>query len=211
MGFTMILSEVITLAKSAELKQLAIKTDDITVLGFANLGILELHKRFKLIQQEATITMVDGVSDYLIDGSDANVTIDLSEYDILTVDEVYNHDDDQLMLNGFGTDSVKHRSYNKIGIPDSLLVAGETVKVVYRAAPKTIVDVAATLPLPRQFTEALLHYIGYRAHSSLYGDTKTENNTHYMRFDKSCRLITAQNLYNSDSMETDKFERRGFV
>ena len=68
----------------------------------------------------------------------------------------------------------------------------------------------ATLPVPLQLTEALLHYIGYRAHGAMNGSIEAETNTHYQRFEASCQRAIAQGMYTSDSLEMHR-DMKGFV
>jgi hypothetical protein len=59
--------------------------------------------------------------------------------------------------------------------------------------------------------EALLHYIGYRAHGSINGNVNQENNTHYMRFDKSCNLL-AREGYAVEVLTPERaIEAKGFI
>ena len=48
----MTIRQVIDLAKSSELTGLPVASKDETVLGFINLGVLELYKRFTLKVEE---------------------------------------------------------------------------------------------------------------------------------------------------------------
>lgn len=203
-------SQAIALLAEAELKQLAVRKDKEAVLGFINLGILEIHKRFNLWQDEALITMVDGVSTYKLDGLDTNVTINLSDHDVLMVDEVYAPDGTQLGLN----DS---EDPNGVWTPQMHVIeilapitTGDT-SVIYRASPSFLTNEKQKIPIPSQLFEALFHYVGYRGHGSIKGDIKSENNTHYMRFTASCDLVESNGLVTQDSVHAHKFYDRGFV
>ena len=208
------ISDVISLAKNAELKQLAVSEseDDTAILGFLNLGVLEIHKRFPLIQSKAVITVVEGKTLYSLDGTDTDVTVNLSRNSLLMVDEVHDENSNELGLNDeedcFG---VFTPEYNVIEIPSGTLEFTKTITVVYRAAPNFYTTESTTISLPPQFLECLLHYIGYRGHSSLRGDTKFENNAHYIRFEKSIATIESKGLFTEESLASNKFEKRGFV
>ncbi len=208
----MIVSELIALAQNAELKQLGIKDNPDAILGYINLGILEVHKRFNLIQQQAIITMVAGVNEYTLDVSDPNVNMNLRDNTFLMVDDAYDYDGCQLHINDeTEVYSVFTPSYNLLEIPDNVLTPTANMNIIYRAAPAFLTVHTDVVPLPLQFFEALLHYVGYRGHASLRGDIKAENNTHYQRFEASCNQIKADGLYNGDSLKSHKFEQRGFV
>ena len=203
-------STAIDLLSNAELKQLAIKDDKVAILGYINSGILEIYKRFNLWEDEAIINMVLGILIYDLDGVDVNVTIDLSDHEFLMIEEIYDQAGLLLTLNDqmdtFGASTPK---YNRIELFKE--TAGETFSVIYRAAPLFLTHEKATIPLPPQFNEALFHYVGYRAHGAVKGDIKSENNTHYLRFEQSCTRIKKEGLFNQDDLVSYKFEDRGFV
>jgi len=127
-------STAIDLLSNAELKQLAIKDDKVAILGYINSGILEIYKRFNLWEDEAIINMVLGVLIYDLDGVDVNVTIDLSDHEFLMIEEIYDQAGLLLTLNDqmdtFGASTPK---YNRIELFQE--TAGETLSVIYRAAP----------------------------------------------------------------------------
>ena len=208
----MLVSEIIDLAQNAELKQLAVKSDPVAIRGYINMGILEIHKRFNLIQQQAIINMVDGVNEYMLDGNDVNVQMNLGNNSYLMIDEAYDYDGEQLYINDENEIcSISTPAFNKVEVPDTVLTPTQSLNLIYRAAPAFLTADTDAIPLPPQFFEALLHYIGYRGHSSLRGDREYENNTHYMRFENSCNQIKADGLYIDDSLKSHKFENRGFV
>ena len=95
----MLVSEAITLLRSSELKQLGLKTQVSDILGYINFGILEIYKRFNLWEAEAVITQVDAVDTYKLDGIDANVTIDLSDHNLLMIDRIYDSEDLLYIIN----------------------------------------------------------------------------------------------------------------
>ena len=202
--------EAIDMVQEAELKQLAVKDDKVAIRGFINLGVLEIHKRFVLWQAEAVINMVDGVNSYTLDGTDPNVTMDLTDHDLLMIDEVYDYDGQLMTINEendpFGVATPR---YNVLEVPEE--TDGQQLSVIYRGSPKFLTHEKAEIQLPPQFYEALFNYIGYRGHGSLKGDIKSENNTHYMRFEQSCDRIKMEGLYTEDSLHSTKFEDRGFV
>lgn len=220
----MLVETAIDILKEAELKQLEIKNDKPAVLGYINSAILEIYKRFNLWEEEAVITIVDGTVNYVLDGVDANVAMDLSDHNYLFVEQVWLEpdatveeevEDCLLTLNDRrdpnGVDTPK---YNRVKIhvhPDSVLLDARTLKVVYRAAPIALLSEKAAIPLPPQFDECLYSYVGYRGHGSVTGDEKTENNTHYKRFVASCNQVVFQGLYIQDDLASNKFEQRGFV
>jgi|TARA_R110000851_G_scaffold316013_2_gene478876 hypothetical protein len=206
--------EIIELALNSELKQLKIGQEPLTVLGYLNMGILEIHKRFNLIQQEAILTMVADKVSYFLDGTDTDVAIDLSRNSFLKVDEIYDYDGQLLLLNDEMTaSSLSTPEYNVIDIPSVAATPTQALSIIYRATPNFLLSVKAVIPLPLQFTEALLCYIGYRAHGSLKtGDRQAPgDDKYYKKFVNSCNQIKADGMVVQDSLKCHKFDIRGFV
>ena len=206
----MLISEAITLLQNAQLKQLGIKTDTSAIIGYINLAVLEIYKRFNLRQDEAVITMATDVTQYTLDGIDANVAIDFSDHQFLLIDEVYEETGELMSLNDekdpYGVTTPR---YNVIEVAE--VVVGQQISVIYRSAPLFSTLVSDTILVPPQFFEALFNYVGFQAHSSVKGDMKSENNTHYLRFEESCNKISALGLVNHDDMVSYAFELRGFA
>lgn len=211
----MIISTAIDLLVESELKQLSVKNDKTAIRGFINSGILEIYKRFNLWEVEAVITMVAGTQLYTLDGNDSNVSIDLSDHDFLMIEEVWlvsddDLDDKKLSLNDkLDKDGVLTPKYNQVNVTTE--IDTRLLTVIYRASPKFLTNEKADIPLPPQFNEALFNYVGYRGHGSVKGDIKSENNTHYMRFEASCSRVKLEGLYNQDTLASNKFDSRGFV
>ena len=203
-------SQAIEILNNSELKQLGIKEDKESILSYINMGIVELHKRFDLWEETAVVNMVAGVNKYTINGQDTNVVLDNTDHEFIMINSIFDKEDEKIEINLQKSDyKIKVQRYNviKIGNP----VAGDTLEVNYRAAPKFLTFEKQDIPLPPQYFEALFHYVGYRAHASVDGDIKAENNTHFMRFDQRCKRIAIQGLQNEDSMQIFKLEERGFV
>lgn len=204
----MLVNEAIELLQKAELHQLSIKDDEKAIIGFINLGIVELHKRFNLWEETAVITTAEGKSSYSLDGTDTDVVFEEQDaHEILFVIDA--EDEDGVSLIDNIEPKVKVPRHSKIRVSD--MDTGSTITVSYRACPPYLKNQRSTIPLPFQFTEALFHYVGYRAHGSLRGDIKAENNTHYMRFEQSCAQIEAEGLYNQKSLESSKLYKNGFA
>ncbi len=206
-------NDATTILQNTELKQVKSKTVDKVILSFINMGILELYKRFDLWREQALITLTLGTTTYTLDGTDANVSMDLSDHTLLVVTQILDEDRTPQLLNDDRNESSLFTPvYNKVVTPEpDEDTDGTTLKVVYRAAPFFLVHQKQEIPLPPQFFEALFYYVGYRAHNSVKGDIKSENNVHYMRFDSSCQNIIFNGLTIVDEMQSIKFESRGYV
>lgn len=203
------LQDVIDLAKSGELKQLSVKDDSADVIGFVNLGLIELYKRFKLRTEEYMIALQEGVTIYTMPVDFMNIIAAYDEVpegvDDLIVPIPVNMENDPFSINTV--------SYNQIQIP--VTTNGAYISIIYSVKPTylTVMDLEEELPIPDSLVEALLHYIGYRGHGSVDGNIQSENNTHYQRFERSC--LKAEQLgvvIAHDGLDmTLRFKDRGFV
>jgi hypothetical protein len=200
------ISEAVDLLAESELKQLKVKENKKAVMGFINFGILELYKRFVLWQGEAILTMADGVTEYKLDGIDANVSIDLSDNTFLHLDEVYDEDGESLSINDESDPmGVATPRWNVVEIPPVGLTVGAELSLIYRAAPKFLTHEKQEIPLPPQMFEALFLYVGFRGHSGVKNNPQTENNQHYKKFERSCDRVKYEGLFTEDSLNSSKF------
>lgn len=204
----MLVSEAIDIIVGAELKQLAVKDDKPAIINYINLGILELYKRFDIYTEEAIITLVNGTTSYTLNGLDDNVSMG-NDHEFMTITSCVDQDGEPVTINDtndlFGVETV---NYNKLKFKSSNI--STTVIAEYRAAPSFVLHEKANIPLPPQMFEALFHYVGYRGHGAVKGDIKSENNTHYMRFNQSCKRISIEGLVNKEELSSNSFTLRGF-
>ena len=205
----MLTSQVITLAQSGELAQLAVRNNETTIMGFINLGMLELYKRFPLKQEEAIITLTLGKTRYTLDGTDTDVQMQ-SANNFLVISQCYDEDGDIVRINDESDPlGVMTPIYNVVEVPN--IVQDEKLSVIYRTSPEFVTATTDNLLLPPQLLEALLLYVGFRGHGTISSDLKLENNTHYIRFEQSCQRVSTEGLVSPDDMQSYTFESRGFV
>lgn len=204
----MTIEQVIELAKVSELNGLAVANNTTAILGFLNLGMLELYKRFSLKVEETIVELQDMVDVYTMPSNYMWIVAAYGEVDIRsneTVNELpINEEDNPLSINTVG--------WNKIQVP--LSVTGAYVSVIYVARPEMYLeaDLDVEVDLPPQMLEPLLAYIGYRANATIDSGVQTEDNAWYIRFDSSCNKIRQESMINSDDMfMTNRLSKRGFV
>lgn len=207
-GEIMTVGQVIELAKSSELNGLPIANRDDVILGFLNLGVLELHKRFALKNEEYVIALEDGVDLYKMPADFMWAVAAYGEVDIRSTEVVnqlpINEEDNPLSINSVG--------WNTLQVP--VAVAGAYISIIYVASPVTytIDDMDTELDLPPQMVEALLAYIGYKGNSTIDSGVQTEDNAWYMRFENSCGKLREYSMLTSDDMYMNKrLSTRGFV
>jgi len=207
----MTVQEVINLAKAGELKQLSIKEDNNVLLGFVNMGILELYKRFPLEEAEAILWLTRGKTEYKLDGTDEDVHMDANKK-VLMITKAFDEQGDSVAINDPDYKNIlgiNTPTYNTVEVP--YIEEDEYMSIMYRVTPKFLTSVAEEVPIPPQLLEALLNYIGYRGHGSVNGELKTENQSHYIRFDNSCKRVVLEGLIQPELIPSNKFEARGFV
>ncbi len=214
-------NEVIALARVGELSKLsiAIKDDNTVLFGFINLGLVELYKRFPLKNDEAIVTLRDGKTIYKLDGTDPDVSMGEPFMYLLGAYEDGTDNDFSASVLSLPINeedniySVNSISYNSIQIP--LVTTGAYISLIYVAKPTkvTALTLNEELDLPDQMIEALLHYIGYRAHGAMDANIQTESNTHYMRFEASCNKLKelGVGIAPDDVSMNSRISMKGFV
>lgn len=205
----MIIQDVIDLAKYSELGNTAIKDNDAAIILFMNSGILELYKRFPLKIEEHVIALAEGTTIYTLP---TDVLYVLSAYGeapegvdtpppILPINEEDN------------VYSIFLPNHTQVQIP--LSNDGAFVSILYVTKPPryTVEDLDLELDLPEALIEPLTHYIGYKAHLGIKGGPETETNTHYLRFDRSCKKARELGVaYPMDSWAmSNRMYEKGFV
>ena len=204
----MTVRQVIDLAKASELAGLPAASKDETVLGFINLGVLELYKRFTLSVEEWIIALEDGQSYYTAPEDFMWIIAAYGEVGMDSVQEVnvlpVNEEDNPLSINTVG--------WNKVQVP--LSVTGAYVSIIYAATPEvySVTDMDKTVNIPPQMIEALLAYIGWRANSTIDTGIQTEDTVWYNRFESSCSRLEVKGFINANDMVmTNRLNMRGFV
>lgn len=95
------------------------------------------------------------------------------------------------------------------------VTTGAVVSLIYVATPDKIspASLDVEIPVPEQFVEALLHYMGYRAHESMDGNTQAASNTYYAKFEKACdKLQTLGVGIAPDDLDMlNRIKSRGFI
>ena len=204
----MTVGQVIDLAKVSELNGLGIANNDAAIVGFINLGMLELYKRFALKYEEYLITLDENISTYTMPSDFMWIYAAYGDLDARSGDFVnllpINKEDDPISINT--------TSWNKIQVPVN--TGGAHISIIYVAKPTiyTMDDINEEVDLPPQMIEVLLAYIGYRGNATIDSGVQTEDNIWYVRFDTWCNKLRQESMLNSDDMYmNDRLGNRGFV
>lgn len=202
----MTVRQIADLAKNSELNGIALANRDEAVIGFMNLGILELYKRFQLKVEEYVITLVEGQDIYSMPSNYMWIVAAYGEVDIRSTETVnelpINEEDNPLSINTVG--------WNKVQIPVS--VAGAYVSIIYVAQPETYEMSDIEVDLPPQMIDALLAFIGYKANAAIDSGVQTEDSAWYQRFEHACDKLREYGMVNGDDMYMNqRITTRGFV
>lgn len=206
----MITQDVINLIKYGEVTNLAIKNDTAALLSFINMGVMELYKRFPL-----------NVEEHIVDLEDNTVNYDLP-LDFMYPLEAYgevpensqNPSAPRISINDSDDPySIFFPNYSQVQIP--LVSSGDYVSIIYvtKPIPLTEADLNTDIGIPDTLIEALIYYVGFRAHTGIRSDGQSENNMHWIRFDQSCKKARELGVaYPLDSWTmVDRLQNRGFV
>ena len=198
------------LAQSSLAKKL-LSTDSTQVeaaervfVSYLNQGLIELFKRFDLRLEEVQIPTF------------ANQTLyPIADPLLNSIAAVFSETGDEYPLNiDDDINSVSTPSYNVIQVPNPS--DGSVIFVIYHSAPDRLVwsaDMSAVLvPVPPVLLEAILYYIGFKAHASVDAKLDAESNSFYQRFEVSCKNIIKLGSLTRDSLQAGtKLEDNGFV
>lgn len=214
----MTLQNVIDLAKNGPLKNVAVKNDIDAVIGYINLGLIELYKRFPIDTEEVIITLGqdgDTENDYTMISDTVYQMPDNFMYLIAAYEEV---DDSSLITtkqvpineeeNPYSINTI---SWNKLQVP--VATDGSYLSLIYASSPQYFTEAETTeiVPLPMQLIEPLLAYLGYQGHASVSA-AENENNVHYQRFEMSCNKVKELGIFTTDDLDmSGKWETGGFV
>jgi hypothetical protein len=194
--------------------------------------MIELYKRFRLSTKEYIIALVDAQIEYTLPDDCMWLISAYGEVPENTNFSTYelsiNNEDDPLSVNTVG--------WNSVQVPITL--TGSYISLIYAAGPavtsyarvETVVGgvtisagsywamvngvatVSNILPIPVQFIEPLLHYIGYRSYGAMNGSIEAENSTHYTRFDASCKRIEQMGMITNDNLDMHyRVHDKGYV
>jgi hypothetical protein len=179
------------------------------LISYLNEANLELHKHFGLIQKELVLTDV------------TNNSLHSVPVDFLYAISAEFNDGTEVAINNERTNFVDKVDYNVsllFPAPFKILVKGtdnlkrDDISVVYVSTPPVLTLTTQFVDLPQVYNEALYNYVAYKAHASIKGDMKEENNTYYLRYQASLKNIRLLGMTNSDNLDSNvKLTDRGFV
>lgn len=179
-------------------------------IKYINLANIEVHKRFYLVRKE-----------YEIDNPLAGEEYKLPPTFLVPITAYYTEDGEEVAI-----DSVHKNIISGVDTAVSLLfpepfvvkVKGTDEKersqiiLEYAASPKEATKASSDLGISNAYLEAILNYAAYKAHSSVNGDIKAENNTYLQRYERACKQIENSSMTSNTGIDQNtKLEDNGFV
>lgn len=213
----MTIQQLINLAKSGKLRNIKVPDETNSILGYINLGLIELYKRFPLRVEEALVTLRDGKVEYKLDHTDPDVSMP-TDADFMWIAAIY-----QEVPEGYtkpysivpmneedNPESVQTVNWNTIQVP--VVTNGAYLSIIYVAAPKyyTTDELDENIPVPPQMIEPLLEYIAFQAYVAA-DDSDSGYDRYYGRFETSCGRIEQRGMFNTDDLSMYERNLKGFV
>lgn len=203
------LQEVIDIAKNSELNTLAVRSNDTAIVGFINLGLIELYSIFALRTEEYVIALQNGVTVYDLPQDFMYLTAAYGEVPAGSSEESA-----ALPINEENNPfSVNTINFSQVQIPLSSL--GEYVSIMYVPKPTklSVNDLTVEVPIPDQLVQPLLAFIGYKGHGAIRSDGQGEADVYYLRFKRTCDEIKklGTGITPDDYSMVGRVSDRGFV
>lgn len=194
-----------------------------------NDGLLRLHTKFILIENELVIEQREDVTSYIIDKaySVSQAAVPPNDYirdtvelpytnDLIKILSVWETGATQLPLNDANhDDSLYTPKFNVLQVPDP--VVGAPLYVLYQARHVELASSGAgyldqLINLPDVLIEGLEAFVAYKVYQGMNGQEHAVKAADYLTtFDRICVEVTAKDLVNSSMSNTNtKFEQRGF-
>lgn len=146
------IEEVLDLAKNGDLKNIAVGKDNASIIGFINLGVIELYKRLLLKTEEVIITIGDATQaggivnglqqvTYINDTTyemPSNFMSIVAAYGEIPVGSADSYNNLIPINEEENNQSILTISYNQIQIPTA--TTGANVSIIYTASPSMILS-----------------------------------------------------------------------
>ncbi|MFP3556434.1 hypothetical protein SB861_37825 [Paraburkholderia sp. SIMBA_049] len=199
------------------------------IIRFANEGLLKLHTRFILKQNDVLVEMVEWITSYhlLLKFAESQQGISQQRHlyikdlweepfqeDVIRILNVFDSNGCELPLNDEGNEhSVFTPQGNLLQVPHP--IEGMALSIGYQAkhVPLTLADLEQEIELPEVLMPALRAWVAWRA----FGQLNTQESQgiamgHRAAFDDACNEVTAQDLVSTSQSQTNnRFQRNGWI
>jgi hypothetical protein len=181
-------------------------------INYINLANLALHKRYHLLKKTIELDRPADGEEYPLP-SDFLVPVEAyyqSDFCPVTI-----RDDYVKVVDGIDTAvSILRPEPFKVIIKgtDQEIPVRTLILLKYAAAPRKATTPSVDLKISEVYTESLLNYAAFKAHSTISGDIKDENNTYYLRYEAACRQLVTSGMGPNNEIDTNtKLTDNGFV
>jgi hypothetical protein len=203
------------------------------ILGYVNSGLLRLHSKFLVREQELILRLISGKTNYVIDRKFSQSGHKLGSLDPIYIMDILNpYQSDWIKALGVtdqrGCDLKLNDTENPCSIftPRPSLVQvprgldGHSLSINYQAKHPTLVhkedgsiDLSQEIDLPEAFHEPLLSFVASKVFSHMNTNESTmKSQEHYAQFNMLCNEIVDNDLVGSTiSITNTNFERKGWV
>ena len=187
-------------------------TNQNKLINYINLANLALHKRFHLVKKTYELDNPLNEEEFSLPG---DFLAPLYAYYTSDFDPVTIKDDSVKLVNKVDTAvSILINEPFKATIKGTDTETPKRTQILlkYAAATKKAKSSITDLKISEVYTEALINYAAYKAHSAVSGNMQDENNTYFMRYESSCKQLINSGMWGNNEIETKtKLEDNGFV
>lgn len=210
------LNEIFDHLSFGEFRQLGIADPDrggvheenrYQLISHINLALTDLHRRFFLRQGRASVYVVAGLREYVVDGEG-----------LLKIEQVYDARGCELPLNDVGDPcSLITTRYNTLQVPASM--PATTLSVVYRAGHETLDQKDAAknpdrveVELPPSHLWPLLLFVASRYFTPMGASEAIHDGNNYAaKYEAACQQLQDGGFELGHSPEDSRFVRNGWV
>jgi len=237
------LKDIFSLLASGEFSNMAIAKDAQgnideaeygKIINHINLALIELYKRFKLLEEELVLCADPAVLTYRLrpEYMAAPGSTTLARYieqpadsdgtiNIIEIKDVFDEDNQRIQLNNrYFLPAIKQKSVDTLKITG--LIAPQKFSVVYQAYPSLIKLTNSfdlnlyQLAIPPTIVEPLLFYVASRVYKPIGANNSTANAdksaSYEQKYELACQKLTLFGLETDDNdQDMDRFTNQGWV
>jgi hypothetical protein len=202
------------------------------VATLTNLGIVEIYKRFKLLENELSLHIDPSVTNYYLRSNRvaplANITTEQYIEEVTDVDGFLNI----IKVTGaYDSSGTEIRLKTRSSIPTIMEVASDvlqitnieiadTLSITYQSYPTKIISEDLDpeyyeLNIPEYIVDPLVSYIAAKTFKPMGANDSTANAdksaSYEQQYELACQKLLIYGLFVEDSTERDNFETKGWV
>lgn len=195
----MLVKDIMRLAK-IRVNNIAVSRSDEAMLGFINMGVADLYRRFDLRIKSETVITNDDLALYELKSTDVLMLLSLYDRNGRELTQT-----DVLDSNQYDYKQINYRSF-LLRKPFN-----GYIYTLYKASAIPLKDENDYIDIPDAMIEALLAHIAYSAFSTINRDNMNEFNTYLQRYELACQSLENQGYKISINTERINMITKGFV